>query len=222
MLKSIQIRIFLIIILLAIAMIVINSYFIINVLEGAYETPEEIAEQQVSQVRTIAILVIVSFTIISMVILLFTSRRIVSPISKLIKSAKKLAEGSEELGVEAFDSEALLEAQGISHKKGKTEIDELVRAFEVVTSGLKGNLNEVNRQKKQMEAILLHMTDGIVAFNISGEIVHINPAASRLLQVTSKEDTFDKIFKKLDVNINMEKIIYLEDWTSTEQKAVVG
>ena len=72
-----------------------------------------------------------------------------------------------------------------------------------------------------METILLHMTDGIIAFNIDGTIIHVNPAACRLLQITSKEDTFDKIFKKLKIKINMEKIIYLEDWTSTEQKANV-
>lgn len=105
--------------------------------------------------------------------------------------------------------------------KTRTEIDELVRAFSLVTSGLKENLNEVDRQKKQMETILLHMTDGIIAFNIDGSIIHINPAATRLLQITSKDDTFEKIFKKLKVDINMEKIIYLENWTSTEQKITI-
>ena len=38
---------------------------------------------------------------------------------------------------------------------------------------LKENLNEVTRQKKQIETILLHMTDGIIAFNIEGNIIHI-------------------------------------------------
>lgn len=87
-----------------------------------------------------------------------------------------------------------------------------------MTSGLRENLNEVTRQKRQIETILLHMTDGIIAFNMDGSIIHINPAASRLLKINSKDNTFDKIFKNLKLDINMEKIIYLENWTSTEQK----
>lgn len=90
-----------------------------------------------------------------------------------------------------------------------------------MTTGLKENLNEVSRQKNQIETILLHMTDGIIAFDIEGNIVHINPAARRLLEITEKEDTFEKIFKNLNIDINMEKIIYLENWTSTEQKVSI-
>ena len=66
------------------------------------------------------------------------------------------------------------------------------------------------------------MTDGIIAFNIDGTIIHINPAAMRLLEISSNQNTFDKIFKKISKDINMEKIIYLENWTSTEQKAKIG
>jgi two-component system sensor histidine kinase VicK len=65
------------------------------------------------------------------------------------------------------------------------------------------------------------MTDGIVAFDMEGKIAHINPAAKRLLEITDNEKTFEKIFKKLNVDINMEKIIYLESLTSTEQKVNV-
>ena len=91
-----------------------------------------------------------------------------------------------------------------------------------MTLELKDKLSEVSTQKNQIETILLHMTDGIIAFNIEGGIIHINPAAGRLLQITAKENTFDKIFKKLKVDINMEKIIYLENWTSTEVKVSVA
>ena len=66
------------------------------------------------------------------------------------------------------------------------------------------------------------MTDGIIAFNIDGTITHINPAAMRLLELSSNQNTFDKIFKKISSDINMEKIIYLENWTSTEQKVSIG
>ena len=66
------------------------------------------------------------------------------------------------------------------------------------------------------------MTDGIIAFNMEGEIIHINPAAKSLLGLTDKDNTFDKIFKKLKIDINIEKIVYLENWTSSEQRKNVG
>ena len=87
-----------------------------------------------------------------------------------------------------------------------------------MTSELQENLNEATRQKRQIETILLHMTDGIIAFDKEGSILHINPAATRLLTLTSQNKKFDDIFKKLNIDVNMEKIMYLEDWTSSEQR----
>lgn len=81
----------------------------------------------------------------------------------------------------------------------------------------KEELNEATRQKNQMETILLHMTDGLIAFDIKEKIIHINPAAKKFLNIKN-EKTFSEIFSKFDVDINLEKIIYLDNWTSSEQK----
>ena len=165
--------------------------------------------EQVMQKGNIAILIIsIAYVVISAVIILFASKIVVNPLKRLIKSAKKIAEGEDVEG----------EIKYLEEAKTKTEIGDLAGAFNLMTSGLRENLNEVTRQKRQIETILLHMTDGIIAFNMDGSIIHINPAASRLLKINSKDNTFDKIFRNLKLDINMEKIIYLENWTSTEQK----
>lgn len=167
------------------------------------------ALEEVIHKGNIAILIIsISYILISAVIILFASKTVVNPLKRLIKSAKKIAEGEDVEG----------EIKYLEEAKTKTEIGDLAGAFNLMTSGLRENLNEVTRQKRQIETILLHMTDGIIAFNMDGSIIHINPAASRLLKISSKDNTFDKIFKNLKLDINMEKIIYLENWTSTEQK----
>ena len=57
---------------------------------------------------------------------------------------------------------------------------------------------------------------------MDGKVIHINPAAKELLGLNDKDNTFEKIFKKLDIDINIEKIIYLENWTSSEQRKNVG
>ena len=86
---------------------------------------------------------------------------------------------------------------------------------------LRDKLNEVSSRKNQIETILLHMTDGIIAFNMKGEIILINPAAKKFLSISPEDNTFDDIFGKYKLDINMEKVIYLESWTSTEQRIQV-
>ena len=61
---------------------------------------------------------------------------------------------------------------------------------------LRDKLNEVSSRKNQIETILLHMTDGIIAFNMKGEIILINPAAKKFLSISPEDNTFDDIFGK--------------------------
>ena len=169
------------------------------------EIGEEIEETQILIYYAIGI-----YGLISIILGIFVVKVVIAPITKLVKSAEKIASG------ETIDIKYLQDTNN------KTEIDDLIKAFNIMTSELQGNLNEATRQKKQIETILLHMTDGIIAFNMEGEILHINPAATRLLQLLKEDNNFDKIFKKLKVDMNLEKIIYLENWTSSEQKVKLG
>lgn len=61
------------------------------------------------------------------------------------------------------------------------------------------------------------MTDGVITFNMEGNITYINPAAKQLLAIKDNETNFKSIFGKYS-DINMEKIIYLDSWTSSEKK----
>ena len=67
-------------------------------------------------------------------------------------------------------------------------------------------------------SVFLHMTDGIIAFDRDGQIILINPAAKKLMNILPEHTTFEDIFGKLHLNINLEKIIYLENWTNTEER----
>ena len=51
--------------------------------------------------------------------------------------------------------------------------------------------------------------------------MHLNTAAKEMLGLQN-ERTFDEIFKKLNVEINMEAILYLANWTASEQRVNVG
>lgn len=66
------------------------------------------------------------------------------------------------------------------------------------------------------------MTDGIIAFDMKGNIIYNNPAAVELLQLNEGENTFNSIFENFKTDINLEKIVYLENWTSSEQRINIG
>lgn len=72
-------------------------------------------------------------------------------------------------------------------------------------------------EETEIKTRLLHMTEGIIAFDINGKIDLINPAAKMLLKISPEDYTFEDIFNKFKLDINMEKLIYLEDLTSMEQ-----
>ena len=153
------------------------------------------------------------FLLTSLGLGIIVSKILIDPFSKLLKSAEKIVKGEE---IKEKDVE-----KSTIKPSNKSEIDELVAALGSMNKELKENLNEVTRQKKQIETILLHMTDGIIAFNIEGNIIHINHAAKTLLNLKDEEN-FEEIFERFHVDINMEKIIYLENWTSSEQRKNVG
>ena len=146
------------------------------------------------------------YIVVSVIIGFFVIKSIIKPISKLIQSAEKIASGG------------IVDIGYIPEEGEEAEVGDLVKAFSLMTTELQENLNEASRQKKQIETILLHMTDGVIAFGLEGNILHINTAATRLLGLTPLDNSFDKIFKKIDVDINLEKIVYLENWTTYEQR----
>lgn len=216
MIKNVQLKIILIFSILGIILIggigIAFIYNLQNIDLGILAQNEEelikyqeLIATQVHDIKVITIILISVYGLISILIGIFVAKVILNPIAKLIDSAPKIAAG---------------ESLELENGK-KTNVDDLTGAFNLMTNELRENLKEVNRQKRQIETILLHMTDGIIAFDIEGNIMHINPAATELLNLTENENTFDKIFSKLKIDINLEKTIYLENWTSSEQRVQV-
>lgn len=212
MTKNIQFRILLIFLIIGIAFIVGISCYSISILENLKNMQNQVELQQnltnqIENLKFISAVSLGTFFIIILIMGIFISKSITKPITKLIKSVEKITAG-EDVKLE-------------SENGTDTQIGELVNAFTLMTNELKQNINEIERQKKQIETILLHMTDGVIAFNMEGKIIHINTAAMNLLKLEQKDNSFEKIFNKLKLNINLEKIIYLENWTSSEHRLTI-
>ena len=100
--------------------------------------------------------------------------------------------------------------------------DKFSKKIYTITEELKNNLETVNKQKNQVEAILLHIKDGIISFDLEGKLTYINPAAIDFFGLDKSDDTFNKIFNKINLDVNLEKIIYLDEVTSFEQKVFIN
>ena len=163
-------------------------------------------EQRIEHLIKFTVALDFAYAILCIIMAIVFSKILNRPIIKLISDAEKMVSDENK-----------------ADKKKNKENDEVVNAFNMVTNELKENLNEMTRQKKQIETMILHMTDGIIAFNMQGEVILVNPAATRLLRLLPQDKDFNTIFnKKIFLDINMEKIIYLENWTSSEQKITIG
>ena len=164
-------------------------------------------ENRVDNLIKFTVFLDISYSLICIIMAIVLSKILNKPIIKLISDAEKIV-----------SNESKIEKQ-----RNNKDTDEVVNAFNMVTEELKENLNEMTRQKKQIETMILHMTDGIIAFNMQGNVILVNPAATRFLRLLPQDKDFNTIFnKKIYLDINMEKIIYLENWTSSEQKVTIG
>lgn len=197
-----------------IGLIVITGFGIMNIInlndiesQIAISNIEIEIEQKVHNLVRFTIVLDIIYSIICIVMAVIFSTFLNKPIIKLISDAEKIV-----------SNETKVEKQ-----KNNRDADEVVNAFNMVTEELKENLNEMTRQKKQIETMILHMTDGIIAFNMQGEVILVNQAATRLLRLLPQDKNFNSIFNsRIHLDINMEKIIYLENWTSSEQKVTIG
>lgn len=140
--------------------------------------------------------------IVSLLIGFILSKSITVPIINIMFSAQKIASGN-------FDQ--------VLEVKSNDEVGELTRTFNYMAKKLKNNLTEISREKSKIETILNYMTDGVIAFNIKGEVIHANPAAKKMLGTEEINETFNELSKKYEVGIMLEEILYLESLSSKER-----
>ncbi len=103
---------------------------------------------------------------IAMIIGFLLTRTITRPIKEVTSRAAAMAQGdfSQHIDVRSDD-----------------EIGELGNMFNYLKGRLQETLKDISTEKTKVEAILNYMTDGIVAINHQGLVIHLNPAARSIL-----------------------------------------
>ncbi len=89
--------------------------------------------------------------------------------------------------IQAVTNQAELMARGDFSIKSKVEasdeIGRLSETFNYLAERLSHNIKEISSEKSKVEAVINNMSDGVIALDGKGRLIHINPAAQELLKV---------------------------------------
>ena len=120
--------------------------------------------------------------LISVLLSFLLSKTMINPIEKLTEGAERVASGdfSEKLEVDSTD-----------------EIGILTTTFNDMASVLHTTLETVEAERNKLDTLFLHMTDGVVAYDRDGVLIHCNPAASELLGRSADECVYSELFEPL-------------------------
>jgi two-component system sensor histidine kinase VicK len=143
---------------------------------------------------------------ISLILGYLLSKTITMPIVSIMHKARELAAG---------DFDQVLEV------KSEDEIGQLTRTFNQMAGSLKGTLTEISSEKNKIETILNYMTDGVLAFNLEGKVIHTNPASMKILGREEFDETFDEFAQQYGLSITLDGVLHLEAFNSIEESIIV-
>ena len=146
---------------------------------------------------------ILSFTLISCLVViaiaLIVSQRIVTPIRQVTGAARAIGRGE-------FDQEIQV--------TGSNEVGILAEEFNSMRWNLKSAVEKLTEEEKKMTAIVNSIAEGLILVNSDNRVLHINPAAERLLGLS--EDSIDKDITEL---IQNDELIQIEQTPSKNEEA---
>ena len=158
-----------------------------------------------SQLFLIIMQALIIGLLISVLLSFLLSKTMVGPIEKLTASAEKVAAGD-------FDSKLPVESTD--------EIGILTGTFNEMAGVLESTLAAVENERNKLDTLFLHMTDGVVAFDHEGNLIHCNPAATAMLQRSVPADsTYDQLFGSV---YPFQEMLALQRPNYAEGEMVVG
>lgn len=157
-----------------------------------------------------SILVMLILLSIALILSSILAKMIIFPVKKIEKSMRSVSEGK------------ILETKHLKNYSKFSEIADFVDAYGDMMQVIRKNSFDLNSQQSKTEIILEHMADGVVAFSVSRQVVHMNKSAMRLLNISNLEDTFEKVIKRLKISLEFDKVMYLPNYKSIEERVTVG
>ncbi len=137
-------------------------------------------------IGTICIAVLLALLLTSLLGILFAGT-ITDPIAILTRKANLLAKGRLEQHVAV---------------KSNDEIGQLTRSFNIMAKELRKTLTEMESQNNKLEIIMHNMTDGILAFDERGVLLHANKICYEMLDIDEVKISLTWLLNKLGIDKN--------------------
>lgn len=130
--------------------------------------------------------------VISMVLGFFMAQYITRPINSIMRKAESIAYGNfgRQLPVTSND-----------------EIGRLTHVFNDMSASLKEKLDTIASEKSKVETILNFMSEGVIAYDMNGNILHINPAAKKIVCSEENCSNLGALIQFLNIDLKTEDVL---------------
>lgn len=138
--------------------------------------------------------------LITVVLGFIIASSITEPIGDVTRKAEEMAGGNLDQFVEV---------------KSDDEIGQLASMFNYMTLRLKDTLQQMDLEKSKLDTIFNYMAEGVIAVDVSGNIIHANPIALDILSLDRKfvENLEELTFPFELSTISLDKIDYDDETT---------
>ena len=147
------------------------------------------------QSRLICVQAIAIALIVTVLLSFLLARSITEPINDVTKTVEKMSTGD-------FSTEVAV--------KSDDEIGQLAEMFNILREKLDTTITEINNEKNKLGTILQYMADGLIATDLSGSVIHVNPAAKYMLRIPQDAEleglSYDELFGSLDDALTLQHI----------------
>lgn len=165
---------------------------------------EDVQNAAVHQTVTLFIYALLISIVISFIFSNILSASILVPIRNLTVQAKKLADG---------------DMNALEPSDAHDELGNLTNSLVNLAHSRQESTDRALSEKTKVETILQNMTDGILAFDLNGKLIHFNLEAQRLLARKYLDDLrFDRFFKEINANITLGDLLYMKPSGSLERE----
>ncbi|KRL61934.1 cell wall metabolism sensor histidine kinase WalK [Lactobacillus psittaci] len=131
-------------------------------------------------------------SLLSAILALFISRAITKPIEEMRKQALQVADGDYSGQVRVYSND---------------ELGQLAEAFNTLSIRVERSQEQSESERRRLDSVLSHMTDGVIATDRHGNVVILNQMALNFLDIKEKDA----------VNKPIAKILGLDESTSSQE-----
>ena len=167
--------------------------------------PESLAFQEIIKLtRRILIFTVVSCLVV-VIIALVVSQRIVTPIMQVARAARAIGQGD-------FNQEIPVTSSN--------EVGILADEFNSMRRHLENAVGKLTEEEKKMTAIVNSLAEGLILVDGDNRVLHINPAAEYLLNVST--DQIGEDFTQIIRDVELTKVFKDSQSQISQNKSVIS